>query len=131
MKKQLLIFILAMLPFGGHSQTENQDFSKDYYLQKSKSQENAGWVLLGAGAAMGIGGIIIVNQGDIFSADFEAGAILVLGGAASALASIPFFISSGSNSRKAARLSFIPQKYIFPNREFPGMKPALSLKIDF
>ena len=131
MKKQLLIFILAMIPFGGYSQTEKQDFSKEYYLEKSKRQESSGWVLLAAGTAMGIGGIIIVNQGDIYSADFEAGAVLVLAGAASGLASIPFFISSGSNSRKAARLSFIPQKYIYPNREFPGMQPALSLKIDF
>ena len=131
MKKLLLIFILAMISFAGYSQTEKQDFSKDYYLEKSKRQETAGWVLLGAGTAMGIGGIIIMDQGDIFSADFEAGAILVLAGAASGLASIPFFISSGSNSRKAARLSFGPQNYLYPNRQFSGIQPALGLKIDF
>ena len=131
MKKLLLVFVIAMISTGGFSQTGKQDFSKEYYVQKSKRQETAGWVLLGAGTAMGIGGIIIMDQGDIFSADFEAGAILALAGAASGLASIPFFISSGSNSRKAARLSFNPQNYTDPNGHSAGIQPALSLKIDF
>jgi len=131
MKKLLLIVVIAMISFAGYSQTEKQDFSKDYYLEKSKRQGTAGWVLLGAGTAMGIGGIIIMDQGDIFSADFEAGAVLVLVGAASGLASIPFFISSGRNSRKAARLSFNPQNYPDPYGHFSGIQPALGLKIDF
>lgn len=129
MKKLLLIFILAMIFFEGYSQTEKQELSKDYYLQKSKKQETAGWVLLGAGGAMGIGGVLIANLGDLLSADFEAGAILLSMGVVSGLASIPFFIGSVSNYRKTARLSFIPQNYMYPHPDFSNIQPAMSMKI--
>ena len=132
MKKLLLIFVLALISFAGYSQTEKQDFSKEHYLQKSKNQRTVGWVLLGGGAAVGIAGLIVATD-DIWDEPDGPGTELALfiAGATSSLASIPFFISAGSNSRKAASLSMESQRYIIPGKEFSGMQPALSLKIEW
>ena len=137
MKKLLLIFVLTMISLGGYSQTENQDFSKDYYLQKSKNQRTAGWVLLGAGAGIGIIGAIVSAEAlteDWFFGDSkksDTGLIIGAVGAASSLASIPFFISASKNSRKAAQLSLESQRYIIPGKEISGVQRALSLKIEW
>ncbi len=48
---------------------------------------------------MGIGSIIMLNS--IYSDVGEPGAILFLAGSAATIASIPVFIVSGSNKRKA------------------------------
>ncbi|MEP6261660.1 MAG: hypothetical protein ABJ092_08790 [Gillisia sp.] len=137
MKKLLLIFVLTMISLGGYSQPEKQDFSKDYYLQKSKNQRTAGWVLLGAGAGIGIIGAIVSAEAlteDWFFGDSkksDTGLIIGAVGAASSLASIPFFISASKNSRKAAQLSLESQRYIIPGKEISGVQPALSLKIEW
>ena len=132
MKKLLLIFVLALISFAGYSQTEKQDFSKEHYLQKSKNQRTVGWVLLGGGAAVGIAGLIVATD-DIWDEPDGPGTgiTLFIVGATSSLASIPFFISAGNNSRKAASLSMESQRYIIPGKEFSGMQPALSLKIEW
>ena len=136
MKKLLLIFVLSMIFFGGYSQTEKQDFSKEHYLQKSKNQRTAGWVLLGAGAGIGIIGAIVSAEAlseDWFFGDSkksDTGFIIGAVGAARSLASIPFFLSARKNSRKAAQLSLESQRYFIPGQEFLGIQPALSLKIE-
>ena len=131
MKKLLLIFILTMISVGGYSQTEKQDFSKDHYLQKSKNQRTVGWVLLGGGAAVGIAGIIVATD-DLWEEPDGLGTGLTLFtlGAAGTLVSIPFFISAGNNSHKAANFSLESQNYHIPEQELSGIQPGLSLKIE-
>ena len=132
MKKLLLIFVLALISFAGYSQTEKQDFSKEHYLQKSKNQRTVGWVLLGGGAAVGIAGLIVATD-DIWDEPdgLGTGITLFTVGAGSALASVPFFIIAGSNSRKAASFSLESQSYIIPGQEISGIQPALMLKIEW
>ena len=133
MKKLLLIFLFSMVSLGGYSQIEKQDYSKDYYLQKSKNQRTVGWVLLGAGAAVGTVGLIVASDAEWFFDDSDklgTGLTLFTVGAASTLASIPFFIIAGSNSRKAASFSLQSQNYYNQGQELSGIQPALSLKIE-
>lgn len=136
MKKLLLIFVLALISYAGYSQTEKQDFSKEHYLQKSKNQRTAGWVLLGAGAGIGIIGAIVSAEAlteDWFFGDSkksDTGLIIGAVGAASSLASIPFFISARKNSRKAAQLSLDSPRYIIPGQKLSGLQFAVSLKIE-
>ena len=112
--------------------------TKEYYLNKSKNQKTAGYILAGGGAALIISGIIVGNGDNNndpneldFGPNFDAGLWLVGGGLVSALASIPLFISSGNNARKAASIVFGHQKIMIP--QFYSQKriiqPAISLKI--
>lgn len=75
------------------------------YAQKAKSQKTIAWILAGAGAGMIIAGIAVGGSdkedvGDAVDDTFE-GAWLIAGGAVLAVASVPLFIISGKNRRKA------------------------------
>ncbi|QED37432.1 hypothetical protein FK178_06720 [Antarcticibacterium arcticum] len=129
-----IILVLTFFSLGSYGQRERPDLSKEDYLQKSKNQRTAGWVLLGAGAATATVGLRIASQEEWFwddSGKFEQGMSIFLVGATSSLLSIPFFISSGSNARKAARLSFDGQRYIVPGQELSKIQPSLSLTLEF
>ena len=112
--------------------------TKEYYLNKSKNQKTAGYILAGGGAALIISGIIVGNDDTNndpneldFGPDFEVGTWLLGGGIVSGLASIPFFISSGNNARKAATIAIRQQKIIIPrgNSQATVLQPGISLKI--
>lgn len=140
-----IIFFLAFLAFTVNSfgQTmQNPNFSKDYYLQKSKNQKNTGWVLLGGGVVMSVAGVIGFSNSfdiDIFSDDSssdtatDAYGFLFLGGLATSSGSIPFFIGSASNARKAATITLGNQRIFLPQQNgiALGTQPAVSLKISF
>ncbi len=139
MKK--IVFSLALLLFIVKSFSQTLAFSKDHYLQKSKNQKTVGWVMLGGGVAMTTIGIIISTgqtndpSNDPFGVDpfsgNEGAAIVAVAGLASALGSIPFFISSAKNARKAAKISFNNQRILFPQQNTFVLKtqPTLTLKI--
>ena len=57
----------------------------------------------------------------------------MIAGAATALGSIPFFISSAKNARRAAAISFNNQKILFPQQNTFVLKtqPTVTLKIMF
>ncbi len=124
MKK--IVFSLALLLFIVKSFSQTLAFSKDRYLQKSKNQKTVGWVMLGGGVAMTTIGILIASGqtndrlNDPFGVDpfsgNEGAAIVAVAGLASALGSIPFFISSAKNARKAAKISFNNQRILFPQQ---------------
>ncbi len=85
------------------------------YLKKSKNQKTAAWILLGGGAVMTtIGTVILANEAeDIYVNIFDPnpppakndetlGSVLFIGGVLAMAGSIPLFIASGKNRRKAA-----------------------------
>lgn len=99
---------------------------KTDYLQKSKSQKSAAFILLGIGVTT----LTIAAVGDL---DLDAiGAVVIVGGAAT-IGSIPLFIASGKNKRKALQAStFIKweRAATFEKQSFVQHSyPALSLKI--
>lgn len=136
MKRNIFILIILLFTVQLFSQVNaTLEFSKDYYLQKSKKQNTTGWILLTSGAVIGIIGIVGFSKSDFLESNSDADAygILMLGGALSGLGSIPFFINSGSNARKAATLSINNQPIILQNGGSLVLspQPSLSLKIKF
>ena len=108
MKLALSIFLVLIFTYQlaqsqvTDSLTEKSDQEMyDFYSLKHKKLKRTGWILLGAGlAATGVGLSIAGNSG-IYDDGFTTGSILVVAGALTTISSIPVFIISGSNNRKA------------------------------
>lgn len=123
--------------------TDQPVLSKDDYLKKSKNQSTAAWILVGGGAAMvSVGTIIGITDGakalgSIFSGETEepsnAGPILFYTGAAAMLGSIPLFIASSRNKRKANSMSAffkMENRPLLQRSSFTKASyPALTFKI--
>ena len=149
MKKLILTIATALFFFESFGQQIDPApaFPKQDYLKKSKKQKTTGWILLGGGAALVVIGAVIPKGEEvtpsplgpfdpygIYEVDENDGvkAVFYTIGSLSMLASIPFFISSGKNKRRAATLSL-------NNMRTPQIKnsslvyrpmPAVSLKIN-
>jgi hypothetical protein len=129
MKKLTIITVLFLVSASVFSQpTEpSPTLTKQDYLLKSKKQKKAAWVCLGGGVAAGVIGVVWA------ASNWQSGGpdvMFVLGGA-SIVGSIPLFIASGRNKRKAMSMSFnfqrLPQ---LQNGAVVSQKiPSLSLKI--
>jgi hypothetical protein len=85
--------------------------TREYYLQKSNRMKTAGWILLGVGSALTIGGIIVYNDA-MNSEDWvngiyngAGGYIAIIAGSAMVVTSIPILIVAGNNKKKAMELS--------------------------
>ncbi len=113
MKKIIILTLLLAFATVSFSQqvVQQQSFTQTDYLQKSKKQKKTARILLGTGAALIATGVII-PEGEVTD-DFDPltfsyfhkndgikGAF-ILGGALSMLVSIPFFIASDKNKRRA------------------------------
>jgi hypothetical protein len=98
------------------AQGGNQE--RDYYLSKSKNQKTMGWIMLGCGTGLFITGIAVGNKDNNdpneldFGPNFDAALWLMGGGLAAGVASIPFFVGSANNARKAALISISHQKIL-------------------
>jgi hypothetical protein len=100
---------------------------KKDYLAKSKSQKTAAFILLGIGVTT----LTIAAVGDL---DLDAlGAVVVVGGVTT-IASIPLFIASGKNKRRAMKASaFIKMEKatIIERQSFvQSSYPAITFKIN-
>jgi hypothetical protein len=131
MKNNIVIIFLLALPFISLSQNaySKKSLSHEEYLEKSKNQKNAGFAMLGGGSVLFLIGFAIYSDQGLYTPD---GVVFLAGvGAISVIASIPVFVSSGENARKAATLSFGNQPHLFPqlNQSQLNFQPALTLKI--
>ena len=114
MKKQLL-FLLALLYISNISaQTVYSSPQQVSILDdKAKKQKTTGWILLGGGAGVALIGsaIGVANVWDEIIFDerggLDAANVMLITGLVSMAGSIPFFIASGKNRKKAAALVFI------------------------
>ncbi len=116
--------------------TLNPEYTKDYYLQKSKNQHKTAWILLTSGTVIGVIGLIgFGNTYDIWddSSESEIYGFMVVGGGLLSTASIPLFISSGKNARRAATISFNNQPILGPTQNLclRNSQPSLLLTINF
>ena len=102
--KQILISMIMLLTvqqtFPQYKDTARIHHTQDFDL-KSKNQKSAAWVLLGGGTALVAGGLLIGNRSTSSFDDAAAGAIMGGLGVISALGSIPLFLASGRNHRRA------------------------------
>ena len=117
MKKIAILFLIISLAYFSIGQQTTTDALtvKADYLKKSKTQKTVGTVLVLTGSALIVMGIIVgAAKNDQHTQDYTGGYIL-LGGISAAIISIPFFIASGKNKKRAAAVSFknekIPQLY--------------------
>ncbi len=129
-----MVFLITTTLLGQN--TINQEHNKDYYLQKSKDQNKTAWILLSAGTVISVVGLIgfsstydlwdYSNKTDIYG-------YMMLGGGLLGSASVPLFISSGKNARKAATISFNNQPILCPTQNFcvQNPQPSLLLTINF
>jgi hypothetical protein len=141
MKKIIIYTLLLVIPAVSFSQstTTNAPVVKIDYLQKSKTQKTAAWILLGGGTILSSIGLVIAAD-NIFSGigigssgSYNTGMVLFYTGGAAMFGSIPFFISSAKNKRKSMsasagvkmeKLPLIRQTSFAQNSY-----PAVSLKI--
>lgn len=81
--------------------------SKEYFMQLSKKNRTAAWVLLGVGTAMMIGGAAAFDSSwDSGSAsETDISGFIVLGGLIADVVSIPFFITAAKHKKRAMALS--------------------------
>jgi hypothetical protein len=103
MKKIIYIAMLMVIPtsiFGQQTPSVQTD-----YLQKTKNQKTAGFVLLAGGSALIITGFLIGDSKSSSFGDAATGAVLGGVGVLSALGSIPLFIASAKNKRRANNAS--------------------------
>ena len=121
--KMIILYILLILPTAIFCQSTLMDLPTVTidYLKKSKSQKTAAWVLLGGGFALTTTSILIATPkaaedltygfGGFLSGepapqnDYTAESILLVTGTAAMLGSIPLFIASGKNKKKALNMS--------------------------
>jgi hypothetical protein len=146
MKQTLFVGLLLSFAITVLCQPTNTPVSpvQTDYLKKSKHQKTAAWILLGGGAVFATTGLAIgVNSaaneiGTIITTghedkSFVAGEVLFYTGFAAMLGSIPLFIISSRNKRKAnissafLKMETIPvmQQTGFVSRRYP----AISIKI--
>ena len=136
MKK--IIFSLTLLLFVARcfsQTTSSPKLSKDYYLQKSKTQKTIGWVLLAGGTAMVVGGAISEPKAKPSSLsdayNFNASDIIILIGTGVDIISIPFFISAHKNKKRAASVAIANQKILWSQKNNIGFvtQPSVTIKI--
>jgi hypothetical protein len=131
MKQAIVLMLLIFVAANSfaHQTPTSGPLTKADYLQKSKHQKTAAWIMLGAGAAM----FAIAAPGDV---SFDAAGVLVIGGAALVLGSIPLFIAASNNKKKALHAAaFFKMKKTPPiavQRGFAeNLFPAVSLHLTY
>ena len=143
MKKLLFLLLLTTITVCSFSQPVNNAVPavKADYLQKSNHQKTAAWIMLGGGTSLFVVGGLVGAHGffDLFTlqpdnanAKIELAGILALTGTAALLGSIPLFIASSKNKKKAATLSFKnePVLQIHKSSFVYRCIPSLALKFD-
>jgi|SRR6187402_2996343 len=129
MKKIIAYFLMLVLPVISFCQKKNDSVPvvKTDYLAKSKSQKTAAFILLGIGVTT----LTIAAVGDL---DLDAlGAVVVVGGVAT-IASIPLFIASGKNKKRAINMTTdikMEKATIIERQSFvQSSYPAIAFKIN-
>ncbi len=117
----------------------DQPVEKIDYLQKSKNQKTAAWVLLGVGAALDIAGIFTTasnankefNFTDPESVNHGGEIALYAAGTACLAGSLTLFIMAKKNKMKAMSITIDAQQFrqLKSNNLYTVHYPALTMRI--
>jgi hypothetical protein len=147
MKKVVILSLLLTFTVTSFCQqtVPNQTTAQTNYLQKSKKQKKVGWVLIAGGAASIVTSIVIPQDGNtglqidplggIYEGHKNDGIKGAFGltGVVAMLGSIPFFIASGKNKRRAMNVSGFLQMEKAPVLHTTGLAtqrfPALAVRL--
>ena len=131
MKKILFAFLVLTLAndhLSAQVTEPTAPMTKADYLKKSRGQKTAAFVLLGLGATC----IAIAAPGET---SFDLLPVLVIGGAGCIITSIPLFLASARNKRKANALTAGIRMETQPVIQNGGMArapyPAVSVNLRF
>ena len=132
--KKIIVFVIAVITasntFSQQTQTDTVKYgTKDYYLQKSKRQKTGALVLLIGGTAMMGVGLLIADGKDASFDQAGTGAIIIGLGFLADIGSIPLFIASKKNKKRASKASvslkiqdaLVVQKQNIMNTRFPAV----------
>ena len=143
MKKLFFALLLISLTLSGFSQSipKVQTSIQADYLKKSKHQKTTALVLLCGGGTLVLTGVIIpkgelIHENSWQQKDYKNDGIksvFVQTGTLALLGSIPFFIVSAKNKKKALSLSFKNEAYpqIYKNSFVYNNIPSLTIKFKF
>ena len=141
--KKLLVSLLCLAILSVSFSQSQQD--RAYYLKKSKQQKTTAWVFAAGGFVIGMTGLLM-DEGP-YKGEMDLiylvtrrphvndGIKKILGavGYTCMIASVPFFVASSKNHRKAMALniSFMNQRMIVPGQNgFACIsQPSLNMKI--
>ena len=147
MKKATLLFVCMGTMFCSFAQetpseTPEPVLTKEEYKKKSKGERTAAIVMISAGGVMTIAGFAVVLNNLDFNGLFDSNYqpknqnetleyVLVIGGLAAMLGSIPLFVSAHKNKKRAMSVSFInePVLQLQKSMVFYRAVPSLNLKI--
>lgn len=142
MKKLLVLLTLFFVATATFSQPRTDTvFTKDYFLQKSRTQKHIGWGLLIGGTALAVYGLANSDAfdsspnfgpGDPNDNDIDTEDVLLIGGVVADLTGVVFLVSSAKNKRKAeAAVSFGGQQLLLPQRGHLAVRtqPAARLRV--
>jgi len=113
-----ILLVLFVAATGQQTPDISTVLTKTDYLKKSKKLKNVAWAFLGSGATLVLTGIIIpkgeiTNPDCVFCAEEKIEykndgikSTLGLTGVLSMIGSIPFFIASKNNNKRAMSVSF-------------------------
>jgi hypothetical protein len=126
MKKTIIGAMLLVLATVSFSQQTNptQPLTREDYLKKSKSQKITAFVLLGAGVTT----LAIISKGNT---SFDVLGTLAVAGTLSTLGSIPLFLASAKNKRKAQAASVYFKLEKQDIRQLSGITTYPSVAIKF
>lgn len=143
MKRIIICTVLILMTTSSFCQQTdfNKSLTQKDYLQKSKRQKTAAWVLLGVGVAVAVTAPILSlgnywndfgNNSNESETPYDVAFFI---GCASMLGSIPLFIASGRNKRKAMKASASFEIRRNPVLTNTGLAiqatPTVSLKLNF
>lgn len=150
MKKNILFGILLIIVITGYTQEikPRTFFTKQDYLRKSKQQKTVAWVLAGSGSALSIIGglkfleeavkvrnsvIPLPGQPIPDEAKVNGAGILILIGGAAIISSVPLFVASGKNKKRAAVVTFknIPIMVLQRSNLVNAYTPSVNVTIPF
>lgn len=141
MKKIIIFTMLLILSAASFSQQTNspQSLTGTDHLTKSKKQKTAALVMLIGGTVATTVGVAVAVGGGVDCAygnptcgkNHTLATVLAISGSAAILGSIPLFIASGKNKKKAMSLAVSgqPVTWIIVNKLAYKTVPSITLRI--
>lgn len=115
MKKNTIFLLLMIIAINSVAQdTTWSTMTRQDYLDKSHNQKATGWIMMGAGIGVFVGGVIYTSASllDAEAKSLEGGTeeisafgpVLIVAGAGLMIGSIPVFVASSRNHKTAMSL---------------------------
>lgn len=101
MKPILLLLALSCFYQLSVAQQPTTEGSREQYMQKSKQQQTAAWVLTGGGVAMVVAGLVSSQSNRSYVPNEQIGTGLIIAGGAAITGGIVLFTASGRNKDRA------------------------------